>query len=71
MTLEKDDSRTLEDLLDRYNLSSVILELANIGAEKAQHVRETWQDEELARAWDKAASAVEKCALSDKVTNVP
>lgn len=71
MRLKADDSRALEDLIDRYNLSSVILEIANISAEKAEHVRSNWQDEGLARAWDKAARATEKCALSDAVTNLP
>jgi hypothetical protein len=69
--LKANDARALEDILDRYNLSTVILELSWIGVIKAQHIRDNWNDENLARAWDKASAAVEKCALSDRVTNVP
>lgn len=71
MRLPKHDSATLEDLIDRFNISSVIMEIANIAEEKAQHVRENWQDENLARDWERTARYLDKVASNNTVTNLP
>lgn len=42
----------LEDVLDQSNITQVVLMLARICNEKAEHVRSNWQDEHLARTWE-------------------
>ena len=51
-------SNDLEAAIDRNGLKDVLETLAEIAAEKAQYVRETWQDKALAREWDHASSLV-------------
>lgn len=47
---------TLESLLDQTSIQQVVLMLARICNEKADHVRSNWQDDGLAKAWEKNAS---------------
>ena len=48
----------LEMEVDRHGLKDVLEMLAEIAAEKAQHIRENWQDVPLAYKWDQASSLV-------------
>jgi hypothetical protein len=50
---------TLEELMDRTSLDHVLAALTTICHEKADHVRSNWQDHSLARAWDRAAAAID------------
>ena len=52
------DFATLEALVDRYGLASTVETLSLIACAKADHIRENWQDEPLATAWDTAAAAI-------------
>lgn len=46
----------LEALVDRMSLSAAVGLLAEVASAKADHIRETWQDEALADAWDRQAA---------------
>lgn len=61
----------LERLVDASTLGAVLTELAEICALKAQHIRETWQDDPLARQWEKAARRVIAAAGSEAVVRLP
>jgi len=64
---DKIDTDELEAMVDQIGLDGVLYALANIARLKADHVRENWQDEELARSWQRDAATVEKCG--DDVEN--
>jgi hypothetical protein len=49
----------LEELIDRASLGHVLAALTTICRGKADHVRSNWQDHSLARAWDRAAEAID------------
>jgi hypothetical protein len=63
----KELAETLEALVDQSSMRDVLFMLASIAAEKAQHLREAWQDETTAKRWDKDAKLVEACGC--KVNN--
>jgi hypothetical protein len=44
-----------EAMWDMHGLGAIVMVLADIANEKAEHVRENWQDESLGKAWDKVA----------------
>ena len=46
--------RTLEDGIDGSSLHDVLSAVSEICFEKGKHLRETWQDGEAAKAWDRA-----------------
>jgi hypothetical protein len=56
---------TIEAMIDDLNVQSVTDMMVLICYEKAAHVRENWQDEGLARLWDKAAAVLD--AANDKL----
>jgi hypothetical protein len=56
-------SETLESILDQYTMTTVIDFLACIASEKAEHVRSNWQDEPLARQWDRLSKTLEKAMV--------
>jgi len=58
---------SLEIMMDKHGLDTVMLALSHICSEKADHVRSNWQDENLAKAWDKNAERM--CRY--KLTPVP
>ncbi len=45
----------LEPLVDASTLSDVILALARVCDEKAEHLLINWQDKNRAKAWERAA----------------
>lgn len=45
----------LERIIDRTTLAQVCEALARISHAKAEHVRSNWQDNALARCWERAA----------------
>jgi hypothetical protein len=59
-----DMETTLEQLIDSHSLIGVLEALAAVCHGKAQHVRSNWQDEDLARCWDKAGFAVVRAEAS-------
>jgi hypothetical protein len=42
----------LEAILDQSDIKQVVLMLARLCNEKAEHVRSNWQDDDLARVWE-------------------
>ena len=52
----------LEMLLDKYGPEAIATALSEICHEKADHVRTNWQDEALARVWDRNGKEFGKCA---------
>ncbi|PAX52614.1 hypothetical protein [Brunnivagina elsteri] len=58
MTKEYMDS--LEVFVDRLTLATVLEMLERISHKKAENLRVHWQDEALAKLWDKAARQIEQ-----------
>jgi hypothetical protein len=52
----------LEALIDAGNVKSILSRMSTVCSDKADHVRETWQDNKLARAWRTASNKIETCA---------
>lgn len=55
---KQDIKNQLEQLIDRTGTFNVIEFISEIMYEKAQHLRENWQDEGQAKLWDKNAKAI-------------
>lgn len=54
----------LESMIDDTSLASVVVALAEIAREKAEHIRANWQDAATARTWDSDAARLERaCKL--------
>ena len=56
----------LEELIDKKRLWVVLMAIAFVCDEKAAHIRETWQDEITALAWEKQARKIETIANACK-----
>lgn len=69
-SLDDNDRDTLEGLVDRRGLASVVAALAGIAHEKAEHIRTNWQDEMTARAWGMAADALDAAAEAPRIVGV-
>lgn len=52
----------VELLIDRIGLYEVLSLIEAVCASKAEHIRANWQDDGLAKLWDKAGAEV--CAVS-------
>lgn len=61
----------LEQILDSSNLPAILEALAQICHEKAEHIRENWQDEPLARKWNRAGKALETTSTRHVYTDLP
>jgi hypothetical protein len=57
----------LEALVDAHSVRAVLLDLAFICVEKADHLRSNWQDEVTAKAWDRASKICDKAQLKVEV----
>lgn len=58
--MKQDIAEDLEAMINRSSLLHVVSALVLICAEKAEHVREHWQDETAAKSWDRDARLLEK-----------
>ncbi|MHB1798925.1 MAG: hypothetical protein ACYCUI_11565 [Vulcanimicrobiaceae bacterium] len=55
-----DDAYTLEEMIDQYGLPHLIEQIADVCAEKAEHIRESYSPRDpQAQAWVKAAKHLE------------
>ncbi len=54
---------TLESLVDQFSVSTVIAMLSDVASEKAEHIRSAWQDEGLAKVWDRMAKTLDNSYL--------
>jgi hypothetical protein len=69
--LSRNDELALEGLIDRYGLAAVVLALAGICWGKAEHVESNWQDADLSRAWQRAATLLDKQIEYAAIRDVP
>ena len=53
----------IEQEIDIYGMGSIIDILVTICYEKADHVRTNWQDEYLAKQWEKQAKVFDKIKI--------
>jgi hypothetical protein len=53
-------SEQLEQIIDSKGLPYVLDKLAEICQEKANHIRENWQDNKLGLEWDKIAWSIQQ-----------
>lgn len=56
---QSSDAILLEELVDKYTLHGLLMELVNICAEKSIHVVATWGDRELAKDWSSDAQTLD------------
>jgi hypothetical protein len=59
------DAVALEAMVDHHGLSGVLTMLSDICNEKAEHIRDNWQDKVFAKAWDRYGRRIE--ALSNNI----
>lgn len=53
---------TIECAMDRVRMPQLMCAIAQICQSKAEHVRSNWQDESLAKVWDKRGAHFEDWA---------
>ncbi|AKG20721.1 MULTISPECIES: hypothetical protein [unclassified Calothrix] len=58
--MHKEYMELLEGLIDKLTLSAILEMLERICHKKAENLRTHWQDETLAKLWDKAARQIEQ-----------
>lgn len=61
--MEMKEREDLEALVDKYAIDGVASVLEQICYEKAEHVRTNWQDENLAKEWERAGKILNRAAL--------
>lgn len=61
MAIPRDLENALEALIDTHTVANVVDGLAFICREKADHIRASYQDESLARRWDRAMALLTEC----------
>ena len=54
----------IEKLIDERNVSQMLIVMAQVCNEKADHLRSNWQDEQAARTWERTAKKLD--TLADK-----
>ena len=52
----------VEEMVNELGVDGILEMISEVCYEKAQHVRENWQDEVLAKQWDKLGSIVDSCS---------
>lgn len=67
---EEELREELANSIDDNSLEFWLLQIGQLCREKAEDARFDDGDETSAKAWDRAASAVEKCAVSNAVNEV-
>lgn len=61
----------LEPLIDRHGLHGVLESLSQICYLKSAHVAESWQDNELARLWERSAKYIGNTAMRESIVRLP
>lgn len=62
-SLSSSDKQELESILDRSSPQAMMNALAEVCFEKADHVRSNWQDESLAKVWERCGSMIDRVKL--------
>lgn len=57
----------VETLVDENSLADVLLALARMCNEKAEHLESNWQDEITARVWDRAARKLDRLSADPAI----
>ncbi len=70
MKKQESDMEAIESMVDRLGMAEVMLLLTHICGEKAEHIRENWQDQELAKHWDSVADALISKRLSNALNKL-
>jgi hypothetical protein len=60
--LTTDEAVELERMVDVTSVAAVLEALGNICDEKANHLREAWQDHGAAKTWEKDAARIQVLA---------
>lgn len=60
----------IEEIIDNCGLDNVIAGISAICYGKAAHLRENWQDNSAAAAWDRAAKRLDSLAASNSIARV-
>ena len=50
----------LEGLIDKSSVKTVLEAITDICNAKASHIRSNWQDEPLARSWEREANTIDR-----------
>ncbi len=66
----ENDVYDLETMIDRLGMAEIMFLLTHICDEKAEHIRENWQDEDLAKRWNIVAEALISKRLSNALGNL-
>lgn len=61
----------IEPLMDKSSIADVLLAMARVCNEKAEHLRVNWQDEGAAKAWDRGARAIDRFSTHACITTIP
>lgn len=64
MTARESVKQAIEHYIDVSSVESVLDLVGEICSEKAQHISENWQDQQLAATWDRAAKACFRASVS-------
>jgi len=62
------DQDRIEQVVDSWNVETVLLMLETVCYEKAEHLRTNWQDPTTAKQWERCAARIARCAHAiDKI----
>jgi hypothetical protein len=59
--------QALETMVDRVGVRNVLWALEKIANMKADHIREKWQDDSLARAWERCGVSLDRAARAKEL----
>jgi hypothetical protein len=59
------EKETLEQLIDLHGVGSVLSLIGDICTEKAEHLRESWNEEYTAKSWDATARRMARAAAKE------
>lgn len=68
--MKVNDKDTLESILDRYTLETILDVLAQICHEKSDHVLSTWQNKTLSKKWLVAGIKLDHVKISKPISNI-
>ena len=57
------DATSLEALVDKYGIESIVCGLAGICSAKAEHIATNWQDASLAKRWMVVSATIDRAAF--------
>ena len=66
--MKESDKVILEEMIDKYNMQTVLEVLTDICDEKARHIMESYQDDPLAGYWNRLAGEIGAIAFGLTIT---